>query len=120
MSLRDPIEKIRQLEGFDAALGVQERLTRAGGWRGLFDPHADEWNRSNVVEKMDVLLELTRRARCTLHDLVWAFREEYKKDRPDIALAAIEAVCALLEEAMVRLKMPELERFCRDVRLLGR
>lgn len=91
--------KKRVMARSPAAERVIRELEERGGWRGLFDPFADEWTWTSLPEKRRVLDGL-RQAGCNLSRLLRAYRSEWHdRGRLDVAAAAGLALSELDDQA---------------------
>lgn len=94
--LRAPAEKLPAL---------QHQLVEAGGWRGIFDSAASEWNRSEPPAKTAFLFALMTTCRVRLGEVLVAYKRYWKEHqkRADVAHDA-DFTCMELLEGMILLE----------------
>ena len=69
--------------------GLFMRLKACGGWRGLFDSCAEEFNSGTIQEKVICLQELCECNHCNLNELIDLFVKEYNNVQYNYILDAI-------------------------------
>jgi hypothetical protein len=82
--------------------GILEILDRQGGWRGLFDPFAEEWNWCSLRTKSQ-LLKGFEAAGYPKGLLLRLLKQSYvQRGRPDLAASCDEAIRRLAPHLMHR------------------
>ncbi len=93
--LGEIFERIRD-RAVDQFQALGDRLQKAGGWRGLFDPHAAEWTGGLLEvtpEQRQLLIDLSRASATSVQQIVRRYQLHFiVRERNDIVSAAVDAL----------------------------
>ena len=90
---------------------VQKKIQSVGGWRGLFDPFAHEWNESTLEEKLAAIRALEEMLECKLDTLIWLYFKDNTDEWNQYKLDAIPS--AIYNYAEVDREAEEYLLMCR-------
>jgi hypothetical protein len=109
------IQESMSVKSNPKAFDLVHMLSSIGGWRGLFDPFADEWKRIPVREKLEKIEEIKTMFECNLKELVYIYIKDcitsgnlYRIDAVPVAILDYSAFSEEAEQYYANCQHPAL------------
>ena len=97
MPLPRLIKVLNCVRSVEERLDLSHALSRAGSWRGLFDPYSSKWDRIGIEAKVELLGRILKETGLSLGAIVRAFQADYVEEYPEVAATVPDALSLLIE-----------------------